>query len=258
LAVLVAELPQSVEALLRRALQLSRFGRRLARGDFLGAAKELGLAVIPKGVHPRKAFASNWLEYSFGWKPSLQDVYNALDILAGKPQFRVRFKARAYDLGRHFTSSGVPHTGFYTSAEWNYLLRCEMGCKVQVVNPTAFLLNQLGLDDPGSLVWERVPFSFLIDWLSTVGTVIASASDFRGLAIVEPYTSYSTGKPQFYHIREPNQFAPMSKTVATFVYMERVPELQGPTLSLRPYKVPGKARAANAFALLVQFLDRMR
>lgn len=122
--------------------------------------------------------ANRWLEYSYGWAPLVQDVHEIL----------MKQCAVYDDVVEHVTRSSwvrknsdlVP-AGTGMSWQREYLLR--VGLKV-TTRPETSMLNRLVLSgylDPASLLWERLPWSFVIDWALPVQNYLENLLFFNRL-----------------------------------------------------------------------------
>lgn len=249
----LAEYSQSAQMIIARASQMLTFIRRLRRLDFSGAAAELRLSTIPKGVSKRRSFANNYLEFHFGWSPLIGDIYSAVDVLQN-PIKSIRPKGTctldAPDWG-YYENGGV---GPIWTKRFNTRnkIRVIMGCEVTINNPNLFLANQLGLANPATVVWEVIPFSFVVDWFVNVGQVLSSGTDFLGLTVTNGYTTqFSKGQVDTYRYNIYSSPVYSGRT-SDVVFVKRTLGLVAPTLKVRPWKAPHWRRAASAVALLVQ------
>jgi hypothetical protein len=125
-----------------------------------------------------------WLEVQYGWRPMMQDVQGAMDQLSKDTQARP-FHASCIGKARVDTPikwrktsdySGdvyVPVTGKVSQmcfVRLDYLLR----------NPYLASLSQLGLLNPAEIVWERLPYSFVVDWFLPIGGWLSSLGAATG------------------------------------------------------------------------------
>lgn len=281
MAVNLIEGRQSLQMIASRAGQLLRFSKRLRKLDFSGAARELRLSTVPKGVSTKKAFASNWLEYYFGWSPLIGDIYSAVDILQSplKEQFAS---------GSAFTKGGVVnlqtpyetenprafnnwcYRRFYETLQYTKAVS-RQGVEVAVSNPNLFLANQLGLVNPATVIWEVIPFSFVVDWFVNVEQFLSSGTDFAGLTLQNAYnTRYLECRYEYYLFTRfrwwvegtyhPNDRYYYTSTLNHIVtqgyHVVRNLGLATPILSVRPLKLPSWKRALTATSLLIQQLSR--
>ena len=250
----LAERHQSTAMIAKRAGELFSFAKAVRRFDFVSAAHVLRSATIPKGVSKGKSFANNWLEWSFGWKPLIKDIYTAVDVLqdpfldhmvraSGKTTFRF------YE--RYDTSIS------YQMRSARFDLTCKTGAAIRITNPNLFLANKLGLANPASVVWEIIPFSFVVDWFVNVGQFLSQGSNLLGLTALRPWqTLFAKGT----NVRTLyNQYWADPATHVTsgkIVHMRRLDSLVKVQLKLQPTPITGWGRAANAISVLVQQMGR--
>lgn len=203
LGVLLAERKEAFGMIANRVLGLRSSYRSLRRGDFKGALKKL--SVDPKRKHRNKRRAAAhevsglWLEYWFGWSPTVQDIYSGCEVLT-----------QDLPVGRYSGTSGSRFDIFSedkdTQPNWDTrergLYLCKTGATVKLVNPDLFLMSQLGLINPVSIAWEVVPFSFVVDWFTKLGSVIDATTDWVGLELSDPYRTYLVPNYSMYHRNE--------------------------------------------------------
>lgn len=152
----------------RLGLVKSTYGRSVS-GKFY---KNKNLTLSPEDI------SSRWLELQYGWKPLLNDVYEAskaYEALTKGPR-SYYFKANTkrfvnFDSSTSPSNYTCPTTGKLTQ---NILL--EMREDMTVNKP-----RSLGLEDPMTVAWELVPYSFVIDWFIPIGTYIATANSIPSL-----------------------------------------------------------------------------
>lgn len=192
-----------------------------------------------------KDVGNTWLEYHFGWEPLVQDIYNSVDTLTGtigegKHTGRARFKVTTIDKPLDYWISNLQGRMFV-----------KMGARFTLVNPNAFLREQAGLTNPASWLWEAIPFSFLVDWVSNVSQCLSAMTDYTGLSISDPYTTVIAVASS-----RDTLVSPASPVDAFFtsVRMARSYGLDGPSLKLSLPRGLSVTRGATAIALLLQTL----
>lgn len=240
----IAEGRQSFQMIANRASQLRIFSRQVKARKFKSAAETLGMAFIPPGVSIKKSYANNWLEFWFGWKPLITDIYSAINQIQQPIKNHVaRGTGRSY-----WTQSYVP--GGY-NANWSHerFIGVRTQAEVAVTNPNLWLANTLGLINPASVLWELVPFSFVVDWFFNVGQVLNSYTDLCGLTLKNPCTSVLVRGTT-------NEWWTTYGWKAKFstVYMSRSTGVTLPSLIRKPLRQPSATRAITAISLLIQQL----
>jgi hypothetical protein len=54
---------------------------------------------------------------------------------------------------------------------------------VQITNPNLWLLNRLGLINPGTVIWDLIPWSFVVNMFVNINAILESFTDTVGLDI---------------------------------------------------------------------------
>lgn len=199
LGLTLVESHKSMAMIAQRAKQLTTFTRHLKRGKFVKAAAALGLdsrdprvkGAVKRSHRAGKDVADQWLEYTFGWLPLINDIADSVNVLQRDfPVERVRVTNRdvAYDTREW---DGWPYPGQYGSSR-SLVTQChyEIGAEVKVINPNLLLANELGFTSPMYVAWDAVPFSFVVDWFLPVGKFLKSFSNGEGLELSHQYVSY--------------------------------------------------------------------
>lgn len=286
----LVESKRSMDMIKKRALQLFRFSRALRRGRISDAAKILGVKNHPsyhaiaknlsvrgqvrgaKSKHElilrRKAqkaiftdddrmYSNLFLEFHFGWSPLVADVYDSIDVLQREiPAGRI--VGRAKEIGVALDIS-IPGTATHREKNYHVLnVNAVVGATVSIKNPNLALANQLGLINPATLVWEVIPFSFVIDWFVNVGDFLGSFTEFAGYSVSDPFVRvYSSDVSEFSTWNSVwDGITTTWNLTNTTMYKgsgaSRVLALPGVELKVRtPWRV-SPTRAATAISLLIQ------
>lgn len=288
LMVSIAERKQSVDMISKRALQLVRFVRKLKKLDILSAATELGVAP-PKVFRPRyvrrlsidsslrrryirekevwrrgkgiqlkksaKVFANNFLEFHFGWSPLINDIGNAVKVLQDRlPTFRVKGHSilrTENKLVDYITSYAIERTTDVSSQEITIRARASME------NPNLDLANRLGFTDPLGVLWEVVPFSFVVDWFVNVGDFLSSFSDFAGITLSDKQvTTFTKGTRIIVYeaTYSPQDVVYKQSVYSTITCTRSVGSIPGPALTFKSPWTLSASRGLTAISLLIQSL----
>lgn len=255
LGVLAGERREAYGMIANRALGLLQAVRALRRGDFRRFLRYL--SVSPKRKHRNKTYAvlneasGLWLEYWFGWSPTFAELYHYADFLSREIPLG-RFSGSASSLRKETDTFGP----IYHEASAKY--RARTGATVHFVNPDLFLLQNLGLANPISVFNELVPFSFVLEWVVKYQAVIDSFTDFLGLELRDPWSSFHLEKvvrmgqwvePMF---GRHTQIRTSGKAYGSF---RKTGIIKPVVVVARPLDIfKPKARAASAVSLLLQAL----
>lgn len=186
--VAAGELGETLRGILRPAQ-----GFRRLLGEYIGTSKKRARAFrrLPKKEKLKKVnrmLAETWLEYSFGWKPLIGDIDDAVhalaDIIYYQPH-RIPISARGM-----MKSSSVP-TGAVVENFGAITVRRRPYIDDQIAQVRYYGSMQV-LDDYGDpswlrqfgfskaefipSVWELIPYSFLIDYFTNIGDIISGFS----------------------------------------------------------------------------------
>lgn len=192
-----------IENTAKRIVHAARAVKRLRFGD---AARALGMRGFTlkdekqliriarkatTGLHPAKRpqgyLASTWLELQYGWKPLLNDVYGAAELLGSRLRSDT-FSQRTYSSATVTKTEtlDVMYSGLI--AKNAHVLYRQSTCKYYTEFTTSNEVRQAfavtGLSNPLLIAWELVPFSFVVDWFLPVGNFVEQLSAYDGFNVV--------------------------------------------------------------------------
>lgn len=181
LGVALAEGKQTISLVVSTLVKITDVARSLKKGRFDLALRHLGGSPSRhKQLYPSRKMRSNpkdlvskdissaWLELQYGWAPLLSDVFEsakAYESLTKKvPSYTQRvFKSRT--VSRKHPNLGNGYFVGSQDSKASLLIICKY-----TAPPSA--ARSLGLTDPASIVWELVPFSFVVDWFIPIGNYL--------------------------------------------------------------------------------------
>lgn len=196
IGVFLAEGNQALTMIADTGIKLARAGRLLKRGRPDLAWRQLMQTPgpVPRAVRRMntKDLAGNVLELRYGWLPLLNDLYEAsklLEHLLGAPM------VKSYRVA--IQRQGPLPTAQYPDYRWLYgknTARRQIIARISEVN----IAHLTGLTDPASVLWEKLPWSFVGDWVIPIGSYLSArgvASSLTGTFITSHKWHRAAGKP---------------------------------------------------------------
>lgn len=181
LGITAATANQSFGMIATRTSQLIQAFKAAKKGNVRALARSLG-------VKPKKKIskytvndpAALWLEFTFGWSPLMSDIHQAAVVLSDP--FEV---TRSYGTATVTKTWRLPDgNGMITNKSRAV---CTAGLRID--NPNVALMTQLGLSNPAAVVWDVIPFSFVIDWFFKVNRFVNTWNDMAGFSYIDPVTT---------------------------------------------------------------------
>lgn len=169
-AVFTSQLGQTLGGITDAALRIAKAWKLARRGKFGSAS----VALTGKSRGPRGKLASNWLELQYGWLPLLGDVNDAMELIANQryaPKFPT-IRVRSFKANETVTSTNVA---------WAFSQTLHREQILYTPSEALTFTEILGLNDPYSVVWENLPYSFVLDWFLPIGPWLEAASAARTL-----------------------------------------------------------------------------
>lgn len=189
----LVDLDKSALLVANTAMRVLKAFAAVRRGNIGSAMRYLG---IDRRKPPKfKDIASAWLALQYGWLPLLNDIFS------GYSAIRTILDPDANPHQLHSTRR--IQQSLMLPSDWGVMgehevLKNEAECSVEtklrfsVSDPFWALMGQLGLVNPASFAWAALRYSFVIDWILPVGTMLSALSAPIGLKFQSGYTTTRT------------------------------------------------------------------
>lgn len=122
--------------------------------------------------NPKAAFkqlSGLWLEYQYGLKPTMQTIHDSVvRIRNGARHETSRFQADGKSVSRE-TLTVLDGNSLPVIRRISHSSRTRIVC---IMNATDDVINQVGdltSLNPANIIWELIPFSFVVDWFIDIG-----------------------------------------------------------------------------------------
>ncbi|QNI21284.1 maturation protein [Escherichia phage MS2] len=169
LGVALAEARSTASQLATQTIALVKAYTAARRGNWRQALRYLALNEDRK--FRSKHVAGRWLELQFGWLPLMSDIQGAYEMLT-KVHLQEFLPMRAV----RQVGTNVKLDGRLSYPAANYQTTCNISRRIVIwfyINDARLAwLSSLGILNPLGIVWEKVPFSFVVDWLLPVGNML--------------------------------------------------------------------------------------
>lgn len=259
LSVDIIQRQKAFDMISHRAGGLLRLAVSIARRDARGIKRVLRqqLPALPqKGIRRvSRDFGSAWLEYIYGWAPMIQDIGVSVELLQGRvPPLRCEGNGPRLPYEYLYRGKTTSTSGSYVDSKGSVCVL--VGAEVLVGNPNVNLARNLGFTNPASVLWELVPFSFVVDWFLPVQSFLENFDSSFGYEIQKKWTSTSY-RGTSTSVNWNNSLSPAfyRKSVKSGWKFERANSIADVAFVWKPTKRLSPTRAANAISLLTQFLS---
>lgn len=138
-----------------------------------GITKVVNLAKM-RGVGGLDDLANGWLQWQYGWKPLVSDVFRAADeairvVTHEIEKIRARVTIPIWIQDKYIMSS-KSIDGLYEPVMYR-LIKGKASCTIAGrLNVSQFDLARWTSLNPVSIGWELIPYSFVVDWFIDVGS----------------------------------------------------------------------------------------
>jgi len=148
---------------------------------------------VERGGLPKRDWClipNKWLELQYGWIPLLSDLYGGMQHLQRRSRFELPYvKASATSPTNTVTHGEIgadwgPGDLWRASLIWESKQKVWINMYYKITNPQLAELSSLGLINPVEIVWELVPYSFVVDWLVPVSDWLSALTADVGMTFV--------------------------------------------------------------------------
>lgn len=225
------------------ALGLTLIDWRSSLSLLTGAFKALTSKADRKTLYYKKRSSALYLEGVFGWLPMMSDIYQACNVLTG-----------AHRSSPSRGKSTMVYSNRVNTTNMRAVVQTELGALVgaqgRIINPNLALLGDLGLINPAAIAWDKVPYSFVVNWFVPVGSYLNSLTDLVGYGIEDAFVTTfvkktASGTVQVYD-PDASKYVWRSRSV-TSMYVTRGLGFPAPTFP--SFQLP----SADLFKSLVTF-----
>ena len=169
----------------RIAKQVHNFRRTSPAG--WSAVKQFQRGNLPRSKWP--CIPSAWLELQYGWIPLMSDINGALHHLARRARFGdipvvvVKSTGKSSSLIKSGPISGKAFSAVYKN-EYEVNHRVKVTLAYGMADPQLAELSSLGLINPLEIVWEVIPYSFVVDWFLPIGGWLSALTADVGYSFI--------------------------------------------------------------------------
>lgn len=206
LAVTLAELPESLRMVTGTVANVCNALLACKRGDWTSVARNLSRTVsgrrAMKNPRTKKQYDAcldrhdidgSWNALTYGWKPALQDIEEGMKAIAQltEPANTLTYTARSFT-----TRSGAVlniYNDFLLTQDAKWTAKYILTLKEKLG-----FARKLQLPAVASVLWERAPYSFVLDWLAPISSYLSTASTFAGFDS-PVFTTIRTGRIHTYN-----------------------------------------------------------
>jgi len=210
-----AERAQTAELFAQTAKRIASCMHALRSGDFLRAARDLGLPGLSqrtlKRMNKRRrngtadGLANNWLELQYGWQPLLQDCYGSAELIAQKQVREIFARTNAKSTlkrDRQWYDPAILQPTQKIFRSDNVQFTVKYGVVYGTTDDGIKTMSQIGLLNPATIAWELMPWSFVVDWFIPFGNYVNSWDSTVGLQFKKGFkTTFLKGK-HYYRLTE--------------------------------------------------------
>lgn len=246
----LAEGRQTLQLFAEASSRLVKFASELKRLNLVKSIKTL----LPSDS---RRLANDFLAYRYGVSPLIQDIYG----IAQEIQARIDNTLRSQASGRSQDTFVIEDVS--TNKVDSTISNITIKYKVYfgVIDELTDFLNRLGLTNPANVVWELVPFSFVVDWLIPIGPYLSTLTTLDTLSVKSVHRTVKISESRFFDETIPPNVFPFEPNGWSYswrsdlMYLKRFRLSSLPDMPLPAFKNPlSIGHSVNALALVIQRL----
>lgn len=172
LGVALAEARQTAEFV---ANNMNRM-RKVLEAAFSKNPREWIQGVRHAGSGRWKKVPNYYLENCYALNPLISDIHGSAEALANAYNRGLRplITADAFARSEIETKTSIPGTEIRTELTWRGESSYHVGVTADVPGWVMRNLNELGLTNPFEVLWEKIPYSFVVDQVIPIGNWIGT------------------------------------------------------------------------------------
>jgi len=182
----LGEINQTSRMIANRIQSITSLARDIRKRDVKSLKNRFGngYRVLKNPKTGSNILANNWLEYSFGWRPLVSDIWAGIEFLSKRLEAGSDVSSSANSAQGGFGPKGVNSASTAKRLE-KFGANARFTISGKVTNARIANLNAMGLLNPLAIAWDLMPFSFVVDWVLPIGPWLASLSATAGLSEVK-------------------------------------------------------------------------
>jgi len=244
LAVNLAQSHQLVDMVVGNVRKFSLSLRALRHGDVATAARQLGINNHVSKLKS-KDISGRWLELQYGWLPSISDAYEAGKAYEAITKKRTSRITVAHSEPKYLYEGSASPSNYLAPGVAQVSKKIIYEMSEEISSP-----RSLGLMDPLSVIWEIIPYSFVIDWFLPIGNYLENLAvipflegRFCSVLFQRNFASISAGlTPDYIGCRRVYHRTKLNREVS-FGLSTQLPSFNSPIVAL------SARRIFNAIAL---------
>lgn len=227
--VTLGESQKTVAHLAQTAARIARIVRAIKSGNFRAIAPQTwhGYLAKKKKVPTTNVldfFNDAWLEARYAWRPLIIDAENVVKLLQSDHQMAPRKTFRGL-YNEELPSVTEEASLFFNGKTYRGTVTTELRSTVRagiLAQPKMnnSLGHELGALNFGSLVWELIPYSFVVGWFVNVSSILDRANFQAAFESLAEWLTFTDTCKQTYtmtHVNDTALSSPVTITVTKSV-----------------------------------------